>query len=370
MRLAQARRPQWSKEATTAQDCTFQQLAPYIGRIKTEIARYLVSEYSQPGELVADPFAGSGVIPFEAALLGRRTISADVSPYAFALTSAKFTAPASLDAALASLTKAWGASFGRRDKQDLRRVPRWVRGFFHPQTLKKALALRDELVATDSSFLLACLLGILHHQRPGFLSFPSSHLVPYLRDKLFPRDEFPALYEERDVLSRMIAKVKRTYRRPPSQLPASTVLASDSRDLSVSQAIDTIITSPPYMNELDYVRDNRLRIWFLLRELPPKQDIRKRDRELKFRSLISETFARLLPHVRNGGHVVLVVGDSRRGTKRINAAKLVESVMSGPAFNSLTLSDVYKDRIPDIRRARRDLKGTKSETILVYTKAG
>src|SRR5258708_20036869 len=42
-----------------------------------------------------------------------------------------------------------------------------------------------------STFLLSCLLAILHHQRPGFLSFPSSHAVPYLRLNSFPRELYP-----------------------------------------------------------------------------------------------------------------------------------------------------------------------------------
>jgi DNA modification methylase len=75
--------PPWSQEATTADDCTFEQLAPYIGRIKTAIARYLVKRYTRQGDLILDPFAGSGVIPFEASLLGRRTIAADISPYGY-----------------------------------------------------------------------------------------------------------------------------------------------------------------------------------------------------------------------------------------------------------------------------------------------
>jgi len=29
------------------------------------------------------------------------------------------------------------------------------------------------------------------------------------------------------------------------------------------ESIDAVITSPPYMDALDYARDNRLRLWFL-----------------------------------------------------------------------------------------------------------
>lgn len=358
----------WSSSSTTSRDSTFQQLAPYIGRIKTDIARFLIATYSKRGDLLLDPFAGSGVIPFEAAVLGRSVIAADLSPYAHTLATAKFSAPPNEDDAVALFEQTWKDSFGRRSNQDLRRVPAWVRKFFHPTTLRNALALRDELVNRRQYFLIACLLGILHHQRPGFLSYPSSHLVPYLRDRLFPRDQFPQLYEERDIRSRMLAKIRRTYRRPPQRLASSRILLGDSARLKLEEPIDAVITSPPYMNELDYVRDNRLRLWFLLRHLPTHGDARTKDREKSFQELIGRTFRRIVPRLRANGHLVLVVGDSRRGRQRNDAALLVTNVFGSAPFRNLRLVRTFRDRIPDIRRTRRDLAGTKNETILVYQK--
>ena len=55
-------------------------------------------------------------------------------------------------------------------------VPCWVGAFFHLTTLEEALRFAAVARDTGEDFLLACLLGILHHQRPGFLSYPSSHL--------------------------------------------------------------------------------------------------------------------------------------------------------------------------------------------------
>ena len=195
--------PIWSSESTAATDWTFHQIAPYIGRMKTSMARSLVRIYSRRGELVVDPFCGCGVVALEAAAEGRRVVAGDLNPYAVLLTRAKLHPPASLRAAERRLRENWRSSRERLGGQDLRVVPRWVRQFFHPETLRSALAFRDACVASDDQFLLACLLGILHHQRPGFLSYPSSHLVPYLRNRKFPREVFPEMYDEREVLMRL-----------------------------------------------------------------------------------------------------------------------------------------------------------------------
>jgi hypothetical protein len=359
----------WGHEATTSTDCTFHQLAPYIGRIKTTIASHLVEEYTRPGHLVVDPFCGSGVIPLEAAMRGRRVVAGDVNAYGVTLTRAKLHAPPSEAAAMALLERRWRGGMRRVPTVDLRGVPLWVRRFFHPETLRHALALRDELTAQGDAFLMACLLGILHHQRPGFLSYPSSHLVPYLRDKLFPRSKFADLYEERDVYPRLVAKVHRTYRRPPPDLAESFVALSDCRKLRVDGPVHAVITSPPYMNELDYVRDNRLRLWFLSRALPAGRDLLKRDREKAFRLLMASTLTRLAPLIRKGGVVALVVGDASRGSRVADSAEIVRTLFStNVALANFTLSRMIHDTIPDVRRSRRDLRGTKRETVLVFEK--
>ena len=357
----------WSSACTRASDCTFHQIAPYIGRIKTTIANYLICEFTTGKQTVLDPFCGSGVIPLEASLLGRHVIANDINPYAVLLTRAKLRAPKSEAATLDSLFTAWRGAERRLHMQDLRTVPLWVRRFFHPETLRRALALRDELVARSDWFLVACLLGILHHQRPGFLSFPSSHLVPYLRNKLFAPDKFPELYEERDVLSRMESKIRRTYRRPAVCQMPSEVLHGDSRRLGLNRPVDAVVTSPPYMNELDYVRDNRLRLWFLRRQLPQQRDVPKRNREAQFRNLLRTTFVRIAPYISNHGAIVLVVGEASRGTRVLDSSSIVRNIFSTvDALAAFRLERTIGDAIPDIRRSRRDLRGTKRETVLVF----
>jgi len=285
------------------------------------------------------------------------------------LSSAKLHAPATCDAALSRFEARWRDSRALVAAQDLRLVPAWVRKFFHPETLRNALAFRDACVTMKDHFLLACLLGILHHQRPGCLSFLSSHLVPYLRDRLFPRSQHPELYLERDVAIRMRRKICRAYRRIPTPLSATDhrVHLCDARSLPVGSTIDLLLTSPPYMNELDYVRDNRLRLWFIGRALPSIPDTPKRERESEFAGLIHDVFARLVPRVRPGGHVVLILGEATRGRHHFDTANVAHHVLKQALKSAtLTLVETIHDRIPDVRRSRRGMQGTKLETILLY----
>jgi SAM-dependent methyltransferase len=184
MAMASPAPPHWA-EPCTHQECSLHQLSPYIGKLKSSIAQDLILKYSKPGELVADMFCGSGTVPLEAARLGRRVFASDASIYAVTLTQGKLQAAMTSETALAELEDLLQC-VDSLPVPDLRCVPRWVRAFFHPHTLKEALRFTEFLQRERKYFLLASMLGILHHQRPGCLSFPSSHLVPYLRSQKFP----------------------------------------------------------------------------------------------------------------------------------------------------------------------------------------
>lgn len=359
----------WSAQSSVAQDSTLHQLAPYVGRVKPSIARSLLQTYTSSGDVIVDPFCGCGTIPLEAAIAGRNVVAGDINPYAVLLTRAKLGAPMTLKSALGRLETRWACARDRVAAQDLRQVPAWVRKFFHRETLREALALRDELVERRDWFLLACLLGILHHQRPGFLSYPSSHLVPYLRNKRYPRDDYPEMYAHRAVQPRLRAKVERAYRRMTWPNGSYRVHQTDACKIATLGQIDAIVTSPPYMNELDYVRDNRLRLWFLDRRLAVVTDIKKKGREEVFRTLMKNTLCRLAVRLNKSGRIVLIVGDTNRGSRRVNSSSIVEGLFTRlPELSSFRCDAVIEDEIPDIRRSRRDRTGTKRETILVYSR--
>lgn len=345
------------------------QISPYIGKLKPKIARDLVSTFSRRGQLVADPFCGSGTIPLEAAVQGRRVFASDDNPYAQVLTRAKLSPPESESRALERLDVLLSRASIRSNLVDLRGVPEWVRAFFHPQTLAEAIAFADECIERKEHFYLACLLGILHHQRPGFLSYPSSHLVPYLRSVKFPRDDFPELYDYRELAPRLRAKVIRALKLHEAYPSVGTVVRKASiANVSLPNECDAIITSPPYMNALDYRRDNRLRLWFVDRSTQnysPEPTDKSAGLVVMVRNLVTKSIASLRP----GGSLVLVVGEAVT-RKRVSShpssvfAALIDQV------GGMRLIDAISDEIPDVRRSRREGRATKVEHILVYRRSG
>src|SRR5258708_32902500 len=61
-------------------ESTLHQLSPYIGKLKSSIASSLISQFSEPGDLLYDPFSGSGTVALEAWMAGRNVVATDLSP--------------------------------------------------------------------------------------------------------------------------------------------------------------------------------------------------------------------------------------------------------------------------------------------------
>ena len=362
--------PKLWDENCRSTESTLHQLAPYIGKMKSAMAKTLIDTYSSKGDLVCDPFVGSGVVALESLIGNRGILASDISPYAYVLTKAKLTAPRTMEEALAKADLYCAKMKITADRVSLRGVPKWVKSFFHRRTLKEVLALTSILRQRREYFLLACLLGILHHQRPGFLSYPSSHLVPYLRTKKFPIELFPEMYKYRSVAHRMRAKINRVYKRFPRLSPD---LLMECRRVNAAsswlpkEAVDTVITSPPYMNALDYARDNRLRLWFLGVSDYEKQDRKVPNNSKDFLFLMEHCMKNIYQGLKRNGICVLVIGEVGRSKKPINTANLIIEMMKESSLN-FRLEEMIEDTIPDIRRARRNGSCTKKEWIVVFKK--
>ena len=63
----------------------------YPARFSPQLARTIVQSFSQPGELILDPFMGGGTSLVEAACLGRRAVGADLSSLAVFVSRVKTT---------------------------------------------------------------------------------------------------------------------------------------------------------------------------------------------------------------------------------------------------------------------------------------
>jgi len=329
------------------------------------MAATLVTGFTRPGDIVYDPFSGCGTVALEAWLGGRAVYANDLSPYAYVLTQAKLFPPRSSDIAFRNISMAGKLATDLAPTINTSDAPRWVRHFFHPKTLREIIAWKETLLDRRDYFSLACLLGILHHQRPGFLSFPSSHAIPYLRRRNFPQDKFPHLYEYRPVQPRLEAKIARAFRRVPSfdRRVNRRCYQADAARLCLPQSVQAIITSPPYMSQLDYARDNRLRLWILGVGNIDELDTRISPSRERFLTMMRNCFLLWKNFLKSGGNCVLVIANSKLSA---HGKFLPEAIVDiAQLVGGYVIDQQINSHIPDIRRVRRGCRGSVQETILV-----
>jgi hypothetical protein len=135
-----------------------------------------------------------------------------------------------------------------------------VRDYFHPETLDEILKARKVLalfppVESGEYFVWACLLHVLHGNRPYALSRTSHSITPFS-----PTGPF----EYRGVIDRTERKIRLALSDPlPENFVSSKALEGDFRALPgrLTSRFDTIITSPPFLG-MRFDRPNWLRLWF------------------------------------------------------------------------------------------------------------
>jgi len=355
-------------------ESSFHQLAPYVGKLKSGMVRALINRFSQKGETIFDPFCGSGVVPLESLLFGRQAVANDLNPYAYVLTMGKVSAPPTKQQALAQAQQVLALIEAESTNCDTSDVAEWVTQFFHPDTLREVVTAFAILRKDKDYFLLACLLGILQHVRPGFLSYPASHLTPYLRPQVYPKEQHPRMYEYRPLRPRLLAKIERAYRREQVHEPWTE---NDYRVLQVNathlplkeESINHIVSSPPYFGALDYARDNRLRLYFL-----GVHDWKALDNTLTASDKVyipqmTQSLTEMHRVLTPGGYCVLVLGDVERNGKIRNTAEILSDLATQVSQGGLRTEQIFTDEIPDERRSRRGTKTTKYERILIMQKS-
>lgn len=340
------------------------------GSFPPALARWVVKNFSRRGDVVLDPFSGKGTAPLEACLTERFGIGNDLAPEAYVVTRAKVNAVSFKE------VRVWlenAAKLMRPDAVSVYDVDDDVRVFYHPQTLKQILAVRELLLDADddvSNFVKACMLGILHGSSEISLSVPSSHsfsMAPgYIRRYVAKHGLKRPV---RNVLACLMKKAESVL---ADGLPPVRGAAFNTDALSLplaDESVDLVVTSPPYFNLQTYAWDNWLRLWFL------GHDYRDVGRRLfgtqsvsRYVEFMEKALSEMFRVIRFGGFAVLVVGDVKLGKKRVDMAELLVEPAEKAGF---TASAIISD---GIRREHKYLmylkpwQGVDREKVLVLVK--
>jgi hypothetical protein len=121
------------------------------------------------------------------------------------------------------------------------------------------------------------------------------------------------------------------------------------------------------MRQLDYARDNRLRLWFLGVEDSNALDGEISPRKEEFLKLMGQCFKKWKTILKPEKYCILVVGDGSSEVQDANLPMLISGIATNSGYTHVF---DHTEAIPNERRVRRGLTGSTSETILVLRNNG
>lgn len=345
---------------------SFNSLSPYIGKMRPNLSKYLIEHYSNADDIIYDPFSGSGTTLLEGWALGHEVVGNDLNYYAYVLSMGKLNPYKSFNEAEKALLKYKKLSEKRAKTQDIADVPDWVKSFYDENTLKEIISWVFYLKRNKEWFILSCLMGILHHQRPGFLSYPASHGAPYLRSNKYPIDSYPEMYAYKNVYRRLYDKVKRSYKKAPTlnyEIPRRMFNKDATTIQFKKEHFSTIITSPPYMKSLTYARDNRLRLWFLGCDDWITLDKKISPEKNTFIEMMKKCLKKWAKLQKTGDKCIIIIGDIKIVQ---NGSKIsLTNILIDIAKSFYICTEVFRDPIPESKKVIKGNTRIKQEIIVV-----
>ena len=289
----------------------------YRACFKAELPDFFIRHLTAAGDRVYDPFMGRGTTPLQAALTGRKPVGNDINPLSVMLLRPRLRPP-SLPEIAARLDEIDWDWQGDMDEGLL--------VFYHPKTLRHIHALKMHLLnalqdeshinPVDDWIRMVALNRLTGHSS-GFFSvytLPPNQAVSIDRQVRIneKRQQTPP---ERNVKEIILKKSKVLLSRSEGFSCSDFTLGTapaEQTDYIAANSIDLVVTSPPFLDVVQYAQDNWLRCWFagIDAQTVPISMCRNVEAWTQFTRNTLEELTRL---VKPGGHIAYEVGEVRNG---------------------------------------------------------
>lgn len=290
----------------------------YRACFKPQLPAFFIDRLTAPGEAVHDPFMGRGTTPVQAALVGRVPSATDINPLSVLLTRPRLNPPSLPDIAHRLDQIPWDAPVDVRPD---------LLVFYHPDTLRDLTALREWLLREAPltadrpdpviDWIRMVAINRLTGHSPGFFSVyslpPNQAVSVEAQRKInLKRDQVPP---RRDIAALILKKSRSLLAdgRPPWVASHTLVTASATRSPAIaSGSAALVVTSPPFLDIVQYADDNWLRCWFAGIDMG-EVDIAMHRTPAAWTQMVRDVLTEQARIVRPGGHVAFEVGEVRRG---------------------------------------------------------
>lgn len=308
----------------------------YRACFKCQLPAFFIDRLTDPGDRVFDPFSGRGTTAVQAALMGRAPAANDVNPLSAMLCAPRLDPPP-----VAAVSARLATNDLTRPLDDPAEAD--LLAFYHPDTLRQINALRawlleraDALDPVDAWIRMVAINRLTGHSSGFFsvytmppnqaVSAGSQRKINQARGQVPPPRDIPAI-----ILKKTLSLLADG--RPPPHPPAILLTGHAERTPGLADAtVDLIVTSPPFLDVVDYEGDNWLRCWFA--GINPADVRIDRHRDIAaWEAFVRRGFQEFARVVRPGGFVAFEVGEVRGG--KVLLERHVATAIEGLPFDVL-----------------------------------
>jgi hypothetical protein len=339
----------------------------YRACFKPQLPRFFIERLTQPGDTVYDPFMGRGTTLLESALLNRLPIGCDINPLSAVLIKPRLNPPTQSEVE---------ARLRQIDFTHTGELREDLLVFYHPNTLRQITALKNyfltrELDGIDEWIRMVAINRLTGHSRGFFsvytmppnqaVSIKSQTKINARRNQTPDNRNVPAIIAKKS--RQLLADLTSPLRAQPQLITGSSASTPTIPDSTVS----LVVTSPPFLDIVDYAGDNWLRCWFLGLDASKIQITVPRKLDI-WKQAMTATFRELHRVLKPGGHIAFEVGEVRTGKVRLEEAVLDCGATAGLTPLLVMINDQQFTKTANCWGVSNNARGTNTNRIVLFSK--
>ena len=345
----------------------------YRGCYKPQLPAFFIQRFCRRDDIVFDPFMGRGTTLIEAQLHGCRAIGNDINPLGKILTEPRLCPPTMMEIykRLANIDLHYAGPINEK-----------LLVFFHLDTLKELYAWRlyfkhrvdDNTYDRTDAWLRMVACNRLTGHSPGFFSvytLPPNQAAS-VKSQQRINDRKKQRPEYRDTRKLIMKKSKQLLRDPlPKHFHRADhslyCLSADEMTSIPSQSVKLVVTSPPFLDNINYLQDNWLRMWFCDIQIPTN-NVWQFHNLADWLEKMTTTFVELRRLLTDDGTIAFEVGEMRKGRLRLEEEVARAAVRAGLFPECIMINSQRFTKTSNCWGVTNNTSGTNTNRIVVLRK--